>query len=125
MRVRVHVRRPPRHVRQEIKSRLHDFFAEHDIADFRMALSLLARHYGITRPRVRWRRCIEKHKTQALTFDDNRLHLYRPRYWIMRTEPPTDERAWIETFWHEVYHVLTVVREEERADAFAQLAMED
>ena len=112
-------------MRKEINDRLHDFFAEHDMADFRRALTLLVQYYHIPHPCVCWRRCIEKHKTQALTFDDNRLHLYLPRYWAARTEPPTDERSYIGVVWHEVYHLLTIVQEEARADEFARLAMED
>lgn len=121
--VRVHVRPPPKRIAVAISEHLHDFFAEHDQADFRAALDLLTAHYGVTRPRIRWQRSIDRHETWGVTFDTNAMHLYHPRHWKRRPKPPTDERTWVETFWHEVYHLLTIVREEKRADAFAALAM--
>ena len=120
-----HVRLPPRAIRAEINERLHDFFAEHDTADFREAVRLIVQHYGVTRPLVRWRRSIDRHQTLGLTYSSNRVHLYQPKHWVERPEGERSEREWIQTFWHEMYHVLTIVREEERADYFARLAMED
>ena len=121
----MHVRLPPRTIRGEVNERLHDFFAEHDQADFRTALKLLVQHYCIPRPRIRWRRSIERHQTLGLTSADNRMDLYHPRYWARRPFGEHSEREWMQVFWHEMYHVLTTVREEEQADRYARLAMED
>ncbi|MGE0289105.1 MAG: hypothetical protein AB7I42_22735 [Bradyrhizobium sp.] len=119
------MRVPPRALLTEVNGLLHDFYAEHDMADFRAALGLIAKHYGITRPRIRWRQAIEDHDVWGLTFNTNRVHLYHPRYWARRPKWPTDERNWLLTFWHEMYHVVTFFEDEKRADRFAALAMED
>jgi len=114
---------PPPKLLAEINGHLEDFFTEHDEADLTSALDLLCAFYDVAHPRVLWRRTIDRGVTLGITYHHNTLHLIRPAVWVTRKRDNTEEE-WIETFWHEWYHVVHYVDDETKADQFARLCME-
>jgi hypothetical protein len=112
-------------LRQRVKGLLIAFFDEGDDADLDEAMRLIADFYKVKVPRISWRRQIDKGRTAALTHQDNRFELIRPRFWHLQGVCKPTPEEWSETVLHEWFHLLTWVDEERKADAFAQRWMED
>lgn len=116
---------PPKALRHRVRTLLLSFFDEGDEGELTEALRIIAAFYGVPVPPIVWRKQIDGGATAGRTHSDGRIELMRPRFWHLQTVCKPTPEDWCETVLHEVWHALTWVDEERKADTFAQRWMED
>lgn len=124
---------PPRRLRREVNALLRDFFQEHDYDNFNRALGLTCEFFKVKVPTIVWHRYLDtkqwRMKTNEWTYgrtdSDNVVHFIRPAYLVKYPARLNTEDEFVDTFWHEIYHVVTMVDAEDRACRFAKLMLED
>lgn len=116
---------PPRALREQVTGLLISFFDEGDDAELTEAMRLMSAFYGVRPPRICWRQRIDRGATAALTHEDNRFELIRPRFWHLQSVCKPTAEEWAQTVLHEWWHLLTWVDEERKAWTFAKRWMED
>lgn len=112
---------PPKKSCQKIDENLRQFFVLHKISYFNRALKILCRFYEVKDPQIEWYEYIDYGKTWGKTWSDGKIHLIHPKEWADKKRSVAD---WCTTFYHEIYHYLTFVDEENKADKFSALFLE-
>jgi hypothetical protein len=95
------------------------FFHGYTLPDFNRAVSMLARFYGLPRPRVEWFEYLDWGTTAGRTYENGKIHLVHPENW-KRGRRYNTERQWIHTVHHEMAHYLFWADAERKADLFAR-----
>lgn len=82
-------------------------------------MAVVCRHYGVSVPRVRWLKDTEWRKAYGMTDSEGIIIVQRPAVWRRQKKNNTEE-AWQAVIFHELYHYLTWVQAERKADRFAR-----
>jgi len=106
---------PPVKVRKSLTRRLEAFYESGDEDEFNKIVREICNFYKIKKPKIVWRREIDHGWMVGLTYEDGRIHLIRPKYWL------GSRKCWISTFYHEIGHFVLWCDGEEKADEFSRL----
>ena len=109
--------------RRSVDRHLRTFFTTHDAADFRRAIALICRFYGIRAPVVEWFEYLDWGKGAGRTYENGKIHLLHPESW-KRGRKYNSMKQWIHTVHHEMGHYLFWTDAERKADLFAANMMD-
>ena len=112
---------PPKKLRARLTKLLLAYYRNENPDGFKVALNDFCAHYRVKRPKVQWVPASKLGKNAALTFDNGVLHLITPVEWgRMPSKYDRSPMQWIFSLYHEFYHFLHWVNDENKADEFAR-----
>ena len=109
--------------RRSVDRALSAFFTSYRLGDFRRAISMTCRFYGVRLPRVEWYEYLDWGKGAGRTWDDGKIALVHPENW-KRGRKYNSRRQWVHTVHHEMGHYLFWADAERKADLFADNMMD-
>lgn len=108
---------PPVAERKKIDKLLSNFFTNKDAKGFVKALTRLCRWYRVRRPKVEWFEYLDYGKSYGLTYENGVIHLVVPHHWKGTL------KEFKRVFYHEFYHYLHWVNDEDKAWDYAAAIM--
>jgi hypothetical protein len=109
--------------RRSVDRHLRTFFTTHDRLEFRRAMVMICRFYGLRVPIVEWFEYLDWGKGAGRTYENGKIHLLHPESW-KRGRKYNSMKQWIHTVHHEMGHYLFWTDAERKADLFAANMMD-
>ena len=114
---------PSRAVRKLVTQELELFYSSNDLWRFTVAVSLLVQFYKVKMPVIEWVIELDSGASLGKTNEDGVIQLIIPgKHWLKQVEDihGNSPDVWIKVFFHEWWHYMVWVDEEEKADEFAE-----